>query len=142
MKKDPFARYEKETGNRPIVGTMADESRRRKSAWLQTGCNSFDSAKPTSKPMSFWTTQNVLQYVHDYKIPIASVYGDIVADKKGTLSTTGESRTGCIFCTAGCHLHKENRFQRLAKSHPKLHEYCMDALGLGAFLDYVGVPRE
>jgi hypothetical protein len=29
----------------------------------------------------------------------------------------------------------------MAVSHPKMHEYCMDALGLGAFLDYIGVAR-
>ena len=100
MKKDPFILYEKETGNRPIVGTMAEESQRRKSAWLQTGCNSFDSKRPTTKPISFWTTQNILQYIREYNIPIASCYGDIVEDKKGKLCTTGESRTGCIFWCA------------------------------------------
>ena len=41
----------------------------------------------------------------------------------------------------GCHRDKVNRFQRMARTHPKLHEYCMGALGLGAFLDYIGVPR-
>jgi hypothetical protein len=46
-----------------------------------------------------------------------------------------------VFCPVGCHLDKVNRFQRMATTHPKLHEYCMDALGLGAFLDYIGVAR-
>jgi len=142
MKEAPLNKHVKNTGKYPIIGTMAVESQRRRQVWLKTGCNNFESKNPISKPLSFWTNQDILEYIRKYNIPIASVYGEIVEDKKGKLSTTGESRTGCIFCPAGCHLHKENRFQRLAKTHPKLHEYCIDALGLGAFLDYVGVPKE
>jgi len=142
MKEAPLNKHMKESGNYPIIGTMAAESQRRRQAWLNTGCNNFDSKRPISKPLSFWTNQDILEYIRKYGIPIATVYGDIVEDKKGKLSTTGETRTGCVFCPAGCHLHKENRFQRLVKTHPKLHEYCMDALGLGAFLDFIGVPKE
>ena len=141
MKESPLDAYRKQTGKQAIVGMMAVESERRRQAWLQTGCNSFDSKRPVSKPMSFWTNQDVLRYIKDFNIPIASVYGDIVEDAKGNLSTTGEQRTGCVFCPVGCHRDKINRFQRMAVGHPKLHEYCMDALGLGAFLDYIGVAR-
>ena len=139
MKTRPLDRYQKKTGKHPIIGTMASESERRMQAWLKTGCNAFEAKRPVSKPMSFWTEQDVLRYLRDFKIPYASVYGDIVEDEKGRLSTTGESRTGCIFCPIGCHRDKINRFQRLKVTHPKLHKYCMDALGLGAFLDYIGV---
>jgi len=141
MKEKPLNTYQKESGKQPIIGIMAFESERRRQAWLQTGCNSFHSKKPVSKPMSFWTNQDVLQYIKNYNIPIASVYGDIVEDAKGNLSTTGEQRTGCVFCPVGCHRDKVNRFQRMAESHPKLHKYCMDALGLGAFLDFIGVEK-
>ena len=108
-------------------------------AWLKTGCNAFEAKRPVSKPMSFWLEQDVLRYLRDFKIPYASVYGDIVEDKKGRLSTSGESRTGCIFCPIGCHRDKINRFQRLAVTHPKLYEYCIHTLGLGEVLDFVGV---
>ena len=141
MKEAPLEKYEKESGKHPMVGTMATESERRRQAWYQTGCNHFDSKHPISKPLSFWTNQDVLRYVRDYDVPIASVYGDIVEDSKGRLTTTGEQRTGCVFCPVGCHRDKVNRFQRMAVTHPKLHEYCMDALGLGAFLDYIKVAR-
>jgi 3'-phosphoadenosine 5'-phosphosulfate sulfotransferase (PAPS reductase)/FAD synthetase len=141
MKEAPLDKYRKETGKQPIVGTMAAESERRRQAWLQTGCNNFDSKQPVSKPLSFWTNQDVLRYIRDFHIPIAPVYGGIVEDGKGRFSTTGEQRTGCVFCPVGCHRDKVNRFQRMAATHPKLHEYCMDALGLGAFLDYIGIPR-
>lgn len=142
MKEAPLKDYEKRNGKHPMVGTMASESERRKQAWLQTGCNNLDSGHPISKPLSFWTNQDVLQYICDFNIPIASVYGDIIEDKKGRLCTTGEQRTGCVFCPVGCHRDKVNRFQRMAMTHPKLHEYCMSALGLGAFLDFIGVPRK
>jgi len=141
MKEAPLHDYVKKSGKYPMVGTMAVESERRKQAWLQTGCNNFDSKHPVSKPISFWTNQDILQYIRDYKIPIPSVYGDILEDDRGLLYTTGEQRTGCVFCPVGCHRDKVNRFQRMAVTHPKLHEYCMDALGLGAFLDFLGVPR-
>lgn len=139
MKEIPLDKYQRDTGKKPLMGTMAIESERRRYGWLQTGCNNFDSKRPVSKPISFWTNQDILQYIRDYSIPIASVYGSIVEDSKGRLSTTGEQRTGCVFCPAGCHLNKVNKFQRLAKTHPKMHDYVINKLGLKELLDYVGV---
>lgn len=139
MKERPLDRYQKQSGKAPIIGTLADESQRRKQAWLQTGCNAFDAKKPLSKPLSFWTEQDILRYLRDFNIPYASVYGDIVEDEKGKLATTGETRTGCVFCPIGCHRDKVSRFQRLAITHPKLYDYCINTLGLGELLDYVGV---
>jgi 3'-phosphoadenosine 5'-phosphosulfate sulfotransferase (PAPS reductase)/FAD synthetase len=142
MKERPLDRYHKESGKAAIVGTLAAESQRRKQAWLQTGCNAFNARRPLSKPLSFWTEQDVLRYLRDFKIPYASVYGEIAEDKKGRLSTTGATRTGCVFCPIGAHLGKENRFQRLARTHPKLYDYCIHTLGLGELLDYAGVAYE
>jgi 3'-phosphoadenosine 5'-phosphosulfate sulfotransferase (PAPS reductase)/FAD synthetase len=139
MKTRPLDRYQKQSGKSPIVGTLAAESERRLSAWLKTGFNAFDAKRPVSKPMSFWLEQDVLRYLRDFKIPYAGVYGDIAEDKKGRLHTTGETRTGCIFCPIGCHRDKVNRFQRLSETHPKLYDYCIHTLGLGELLDYVGV---
>ena len=148
MKKKPSKKYEKETGNKPIVGTMACESRTRKTAWLKNGCNAFDSKRPISQPMSFWTEQDVLRYIKDFNISYASVYGDIIKDEIGKYCTTGYHRTGCVFCGFGCHLEKEpNRFQRLKQTHPKLWNYCMKpwgegGLGMKEVLDYIVVKYE
>jgi hypothetical protein len=139
MKERPLDAYSKASGKHAIIGTMASESHRRKQAWLRTGCNIFDSKRPVSKPMSFWTEQDVLEYLRHFNIPYASVYGEIAEDKTGKLSTTGEKRTGCIFCPVGCHLDKVNRFQRLAVTHPRLHDYVINQLGLGELLNFVGV---
>ena len=140
MKEKPFNRFARETKKVKIVGTMADESYRRKTGWFKTGCNVFEKGKQASKPLSFWTEQDILQYLHDYKIPYASVYGDIIEDEKGRLTTTGEKRTGCMFCPVGCHLEKPNKFQRMQITHPKLWKYVIYDLALHELLDYVGVP--
>jgi len=142
MKEAPLEQHRKETGKHPMVGTMAVESRLRKQAWIKTSCNNFDSKKPMSKPLSIWTEANILEYIRTYSIPIPSVYGEIVEDKKGRLTTTLEKRTGCVWCPVGCHHDKVNRFQRLAETHPKLYDYCMNALNLGAFLDFIGVNKK
>lgn len=144
MKKKPMKKYSKETGRVPIIATMANESRSRRSTWMSTGCNAFNKKSPSSQPMSFWTEDDVLQYLHTYNVPYASVYGDIVPCRGGW-TTTGERRTGCVFCAFGAHLEKTpNRFQRLKQTHPKLWDYCMRSwedhgLGMRKVLEYIGV---
>ena len=144
MKKKPFKKYEKETGKVPFIGTLAAESQQREAVYLKTGCNSFNSNKPKSTPLGFWTEQDILQYIFENNLTICSVYGDIVeeSDMLGNKSyrTTGEQRTGCMFCMFGCHLEKEpNRFQRMKYTHPTQYRYCMEKLGLKEVLDYIGV---
>ena len=154
MKKKPSRKYAKETGRKPILGTMANESSLRYSSWLKHGCNAFESKTPSSQPLSFWTEQDIYHYLKKYNVPYCSVYGDIVVDDKAPdaiegqvnlidyldcheetdkLKTTGCDRTGCIFCMFGCHLEKEpNRFQRLKETHPRQYEYC---IGGGEMVD-------
>lgn len=145
MKKSPIKMYQRKTKRVPFIGTLAEESQLREQAWVKHGCNAFESSHPTSQPMSFWTEQDVLKYLYVEGWEIASVYGDIVGvDSMGfeyepmpgvdcKLKCTGCQRTGCIFCGFGCHLDKgETRFQRLAKTHPRQYEYCMNG---GQFVD-------
>lgn len=139
MKKSPMQSYQRKTKRVPFIGTLTEESKLREQAWIKHGCNAFDSKKPTSQPMSFWTEQDVLKYIYVEGYEIASVYGDIVGiDKEGfeyeplpgvdcKLKCTGCQRTGCIFCGFGAHLDKGvSRFQMLAKTHPKQYEYCLN----------------
>lgn len=139
MKEKPLRKFQKEHGLKPITGTLATESLRRKKAYLKTGCNAYTQQNKRSAPISFWTEQDILQYIVDHNIKIPSVYGEIVKDKKGRLHTTGEKRTGCMFCPIGCHLDKVNKFERMKKTHPKIYDYCMNQLGMKEFLDYIGV---
>ena len=159
MKKKPSKQYAKNTGRKPIIATMAQESRLRYQKWIKNGCNAFESSEPTSTPMAFWTEQDVLHYIKKFNVPYASVYGDIqlkrsegteegqinVIDYLGcygpedVLETTGCNRTGCIFCMFGCHLEKEpNRFQRLKETHPRQYEYC---IGGGEMVDGKWLPN-
>ena len=147
MKKKPFKKYEKETGKVPFIGTLAEESQQREAVYLKTGCNAFDSKKPKSTPLGFWTEQDILQYIFENNLTICSVYGDVVeeTDMLGNKSyrTTGEQRTGCMFCMFGCHLEKEpNRFQRMKYTHPKQYKYCMEKLNLKEVLDYINVKYD
>jgi 3'-phosphoadenosine 5'-phosphosulfate sulfotransferase (PAPS reductase)/FAD synthetase len=140
MKERPLNAYAKKTGKYAIIGTLASESQRRMESWLRRGCNAFYKKNPSSQPLSIFTEQDILQYLLRYKLPYASVYGDIITDKKGRLRMSGEQRTGCIFCPVSCHRDKINRFQRLAVTHPKLHDYVINTLGLKELLDFIGVP--
>ena len=139
MKKNPLNAYQRKSKRYPFLGTLAEESRLREQKWIQNGCNAFDAKKPTSQPLSFWTEQDILKYLYVEGYEIASVYGEIVGvDPMGfeyeplpgidcKLKCTGCDRTGCIFCGFGCHCEKgETRFQRLARTHPKHYEYCMN----------------
>ena len=156
MKKKPAKTFSKETGKKPITAQMAQESLLRETLWLKNGCNGFEMKSPISNPMSFWTEQDVLQYIKENNIPIASVYGDVVykedsdqmriedygIDGCGTekLCTTGCNRTGCIFCAFGAHLEKgESRFEMLKRTHPRQYEYC---IGGGEYVNGVWQPSK
>lgn len=142
MKKRPFKKYEKESGRYPILGIMASESQLRRSQYLRAGgCNSFDSKRVNSRPLGFWTEQDILEYLVKFKLEYATIYGDIIKNEEGKWVTTGERRTGCVFCGFGVHMEKSpNRYQRLEKTHPQLHQYCMDKLGFKEVCEYMNIP--
>lgn len=140
QKEKPVALYEKQTGRHPILALMAEESARRKEAYLRTGCNSFESKRPLSKPMGFWKEQDVLRYKVQNHLVIAEPYGEVVEEGQvpgqisfllsdGKLRCTGEQRTGCMFCPVGCHLTNFDKFKRLKAYNPNLYNFCMEELG-------------
>lgn len=145
MKKRPAYKFEKETGLYPVIGTMAHESILRKKNWKRDGCNAFEAKRPSSRPLSFWKEQDVLQFLFEYHIPIAGAYGEIVCDH-GIYHTTKCDRTGCMFCAFGAQIEKEpNRFQRLKDTHPQQYEWMLKpyekgGLGLAAVLDWLNIP--
>lgn len=148
QKEEPVALYEKQTDRHPILATMADESARRRESYLRTGCNSFESRRPISKPMGFWREQDVLQYKVQNNIELAGPYGEVVEAGQipgqicflptgGKLRCTGEQRTGCMFCPVGCHLTGFAKFRRLKKYNPRLYDYCMEELGEKKLVEWV-----
>lgn len=129
LKKNPVKKYEKNTGLKPIVGMMAVDSRLREQQYLTNGCNSFDSKRPTSSPIAFWTEGNVWEYIKKYNVPYSRIYD------------MGYTRTGCMFCMFGVHMEREeeNRFQRMKHTHPTQYNYCINTLGIGKVLDAIKI---
>ncbi len=140
MKKLPAIKYQRTTTRYPILGLMAEESRKRKDAWMKTGCNAFEKENPQSQPIAFWTEQDVLHYIKKYEIKIADAYGQIIVEgsedgqmnmsdilndySSCNFTLTGEKRTGCVFCCYGIS-NDQDRFLRLDKQEPKVCDYVM-----------------
>mgnify|MGYP001754173266 FL=1 len=152
LKKGPLKEYEKQTGRKPFIGVTQDEGFRREHQYAKTGCNVYDGSTIKSQPLGFWTRQDILRYIIENDVEICSVYGNIISSRApGTdtlpcYCTTGEQRTGCMYCAMGAHLETgENRFQRLAVTHPRCYAHCMKplsegGLGMAVPLDYMGIP--
>ena len=128
MKKEPMYRYEKETQAKGYIGIMAGDSYLRHQSFLRYGCNMYSSYTIKSRPIMFWMEKDIWDYIKKYDLKYSKIYD------------MGEKRTGCMFCMFGVHLEKDgNRFTRMKKSHPKQYDYCINKLGLGEVLDYIGV---
>jgi len=128
LKKRPAAKYTKETDRQPLLGTMTIDSHFRRQTYLRYGCNAYNLTRPRSMPMAFWTTDDVWEYIKTYNVSYCSVY-----------DTEGIIGTGCVFCAFGAHRANPNKFQLLAQTHPKLHAYCMDNLGMREVLEYMNI---
>ena len=113
----------------PFIGVRTEEGQQREQTYYLYGCNAFDLNHPRSWPMAFWLDADVWEYVRAHSLSYAGVYD------------MGYKRTGCFPCMFGVHLESEpNRFQRMKDTHPRLWDYCIDRLGLGRVLEYIGVP--
>jgi 3'-phosphoadenosine 5'-phosphosulfate sulfotransferase (PAPS reductase)/FAD synthetase len=128
LKKNPAHEYGKKSGRVAFIGTMASDSENRKTDYMKRGCNAFDNNIPQSRPLGFWNTSDVWEYLDLHKVPYSKIYD------------MGYGRTGCIFCMFGIHMEsKPNRFQKMAITHPKLYNYCINKLGIGEVLDYLHI---
>lgn len=141
MKKEPAYLYEEETGRVPLIATTCEESRNRTTAWLEHGCNAFNSDRPKSAPFSTWTNNDMLTYIHRESLPMAEAYGKIaIVNKTGIegqinmfdetgydgcqYCTTGCPRTGCIYCLFGITQDPE-RILRLQELEPNRADYVL-----------------
>jgi len=131
MKKRPAYKYEKETGQHPILGSRAAESSTRIQRYIKFGCNAFSASRPTSQPIAFWTNDDVITYLHSNNVPYSKIYD------------MGYERTGCMFCMFGVQTEPEGntRFDRMRRTHPKIYKYCMDNLGLRPILETITKRR-
>ena len=141
LKKKPAAKFEQKTGLRVITGEMAEESQNRARIWATHGCNAFDLKRPKSTPLGIWTKQDLLEYVQQENLEYAEEYGEIDCRYGGKCYTTGEERTGCMFCLFGIQYEDDdnNRFTRMEVNHPKRYDYIINKLGAGEIMDYLGI---
>lgn len=131
MKKRTFRAYTRQTGRVGFIGLLASESRQRLARYLHQQCNLYDAAVPTSSPLALWTEADIWRYIQEHHLPMAASYA------------LGYPRTGCLFCLFGLHLESPpNRLQRLKTTHPSLHAYCLDTLGIRDVCAYLGLPCE
>lgn len=139
MKEKPIYNYLHKNKLYTMIGTLAEESSRRTLGWLRSGCNSFHKRHAISKPLSFWTKQDIWEYTVQNNLPISGCYGSFERDKNGLLKPTGLHRTGCMFCLIGCHLEKgqDRRFIQLKEMHPKIYKGIMKTMHLNEKLDYI-----
>lgn len=128
MKKNPAKSFEKKTGLKPIVGTMAKDSRLRQQQYMINGCNSYSHNRPMSTPLSFWTYEDIIGYIRCFGINYSKIYD------------MGYENTGCMFCMFGVHLQEQpNKFQIMQDTHPQIYDYCINKLGCGKVMDYCGI---
>lgn len=128
IKKAPLKSFEKESGKKPFIGTMASDSMNRERVYLRNGCNAYDTDSPQSTPLAFWTQVDIWEYINGHDVLYSNIYD------------MGEENTGCMFCMFGIMYDgNPNRFQRMLMSHPKQYDYCINKLGIGNVLDYIGI---
>ena len=130
LKHQPLDAFERKTGSKAFVGTMAIDSKPRKDEVIKSGCNAFKASKPTSRPMSFFTEADIKRL--KTIIPHSRIY------------EMGYESTGCMLCMFGLQQEikkgKKNRFLLLKETHPRIHEKALPAFGIDKILDYMGVP--
>lgn len=121
LKKEPLRRKAKELGLEcTILGILASESYQREKDWLEYGCNVFHERNDNqSRPLSFWTDEDILKYISKYNVTIPKLY------------EMGYSRNGCMYCGFGVHLEPShcNRYQKLKQTHPIQYTYFINNFG-------------
>lgn len=125
LKKKPIQKYIKETGRRPMVGNIAEESIQRKLIYYKEGCNRFTGRDPISRPLSIWTEKDIWDYIKLNELKYCPIYD------------MGLDRTGCMYCLFGIHLEEDDRFEFMKKWYPTRYTFCMDYLGYREVLDYI-----
>lgn len=115
LKKRPLSKYNKVTGELPIIGTLASESKARQQAYIKRGgCNSFNVNHLASYPLSIWTDKDISDYICRFQVPVCSLY-----------NVRGCERTGCMFCGFGVHLERHSRFNLVYDLHPTIYRAFM-----------------
>ncbi len=128
LKKQPLKKFQRETGLKPYIGTMATDSNTRAREFQKRNCNIYDGGTPQSNPLAFWNKTDIWEYVARNDLEYCNIYNK------------GYHNTGCVPCPFGIHMEsKPNRYDLLKKTHPKYYNYSMDKLGFREVLNFIGV---
>lgn len=147
FKKDPFAKYEKETGRLPITATMVEESDMRRISYLKTGCNSFDKGSEMCRPLSIWLESDVWEYSEKYNVRFCEIYYDREMKIEGLdflINVAGEKRTGCTICLVGDKKMIVERFKRLKIVEPKKYNFYVNdpKINMRQIFEFLGIMDE
>lgn len=134
LKKKPSVQFQKRTGKKPIIATLAVESFLRMQAYLRRGaCNTFEG-KIQSTPIAFWSKADILWYIAEKNLKIADCYGAKIVTHRllgnRTCRLCGVDQTGCVFCGFGKGIGYAKRV--LKAKYPEYvreHQEEFDALG-------------
>ena len=103
-----------------FLGTMAEESQRRRFNWADYGDLYWHKNDRLWKvlPLSIWLEPDIWEYHERYNIPMCELY------------QMGHNRNGCWPCTMDIHF-RDNHLAALRQSHPKLWRFLVIDKGLG-----------
>jgi len=113
LKKKPSHGFVKRTGKRPIIATLAVESKFRMISYLKHGCSIFEGRNIKSTPMGMWSKKNILEFIASRNMKIADCYKFCHKEKK----CKGKDQTGCMFCGFGKGI--EYAYGVLKAKHPE-----------------------
>lgn len=118
LKKKPMQEWGKSSCKKvAILGTRASESRIRRTVWIRKGCIYETKGKVVVTPLTFFTDDDIWNYIKMYNIKVADIY------------YKGIKRNGCYCCGFGCHLRDENNFVQLKRLYPHLWKIVMEQWG-------------
>jgi 3'-phosphoadenosine 5'-phosphosulfate sulfotransferase (PAPS reductase)/FAD synthetase len=128
-KKIPLQKYEKESGKKPIIGVIAEESQDRRINYLRFGCNVFEGKSIRSNPIAFWTEKDIWDYIKKNKLKYSKIYD------------MGYDRSGCPLCLYGIqHETGLNRIQKMQIIHPALYKIAIEKLHYDKILTLLKIP--
>ena len=116
LKKKPAADYEKLTGNRPILGIMAEESRFRHQHATKHGCIYEKTSGLVCSPIIFWTQKDIEDYIKLFNVQVCDLYDQ------------GFERTGCIGCLYGCKTktQADEKLKPFKEKRPKQYQWYLE----------------
>ena len=117
-----------------FVGVTAEESSLRRKSLLKYGF----ITETQCRPLGFWSTNDILEYLLKYNIKLPECYGEIVQEN-GVFKTSLYQRNGCICCPIGCLYENPNNFQILYNFDKDAWNFVINELGFKKVCDWFNV---